>query len=272
MPANARSLLVTDGYRRRRAVLRDQAVTVATNNWRRIDPRNLDRSHAAWVTRTAPLLADLQRIGARLSAAYLTAYLSSEMGRRTSAARVDLAARVGRARDGRAIDETLVPTLYTVKGAIGEGLEMAAALSQGLSRAVGVVGEEAVAPARGALSDGMVADDRIVGWRRVTSGGCGACLALADGAIHADDDFIEVHDNCSCDSEPVVADVDDSAARPTGHEMFTALGKDDQDALLGEEKAQLIRTGEVALHDLVQREPMAVIPDGITERPLQDLH
>lgn len=97
-------------------------------------------------------------------------------------------------------------------------------------------------------------------------------MALADGAILADDSSIEVHDNCQCSAEPVIRDVPDDIHRPTGSAMFDELSDEQQDQLLGPDKAHLVRNGDVPFHALVARSPMNAIPDQITEAPLEALH
>lgn len=269
MPASARSILVTDEYRKRLRVLRQHATAAARAAWV-LDPADLDRTHAAWLARTAPLLTELQRSGARLSVGYLAAFMQSETGRRIPPL-VVAGDHAGRARDGRPLTEALAPSLYTVKAAIGDGRPPDQAIKLGLDRALSVVGEESIAPARATVADGIHQEPGIIGWRRVTGGGCGACLAAATGAIQADDETLEVHPSCSCSKEPVLGDVPDTVRRDSGHDIFRALSSSEQDALLGHEKATLVRDGHVPFDRLIQRERFAVLPDGLTERPLQDL-
>jgi hypothetical protein len=269
MPAHERSLQITDRYRERLSALRAQAVTLTKDGWRTLDPAELDRAHAAWVQRTAVLLTELQRGGIRLSLAYLTAYLRSETGRITTPPLPTVQAGV--ARSGVSLEEALVPSLFTVKKAIGEGQAISAALALGLDRASRLATDETAAAARDTLAEGIREDGRIIGWRRVSGGGCGACDAAATGAIQADDETLEVHPFCSCSKEPVVAGVPDAVQRPTGEEMFHAKTEAQQDAMLGKDKADLIRSGDIDFHDLIQHDPMVAVPDGITEAPLQAL-
>jgi hypothetical protein len=270
MPANARSLRITDTYRDRLRILRARAVVIARAEWAKLDPQDLDGSHARWVATVAATLTELQRGGTRLSAAYLSAYLTSELGRRVSPSQ-DATAAAGVARDGRPLVEALTPSLFTVKQAIGDGRPVAEALAVGGARAFRTVGEEAIAPGREGLANGIEADGRIVGWRRVTGGGCGACLAAATGAIQADDEVLEVHPACQCSKEPVVAGVPDHVERPTGHQIFEGMSSTEQDQLLGPDKATLIRSGAVPFHDLIEKQEQAVLPTVITERPLESL-
>jgi hypothetical protein len=177
MPANGQSLRITDTYRQRLRILRARAIVIARAEWAKLDPADLDGSHDRWVATVAATLTELQRGGARLSAAYLSAFLSSELGRR-------------------------VP---------------------------------------------------------------------ATGAIQADDEVLEVHPSCSCSKEPVVADAPDRVMRPTGTEVFERLSAQEQDSLLGPDKAELVRSGDIPLHSLIEKQEQAVLPTVITEAPLEAL-
>jgi hypothetical protein len=265
MPRSALSLLLTDEYRRRFHSLRARAVLVAAEAWN-LEPDDLDGSHARWVAVAAPALTTLQAAGAQLSAGYLAAFVAAETLTGPAARAPTAAAGVDRL--GRALADALTPSLYTVKAALKDGEAFDAASRHGLNRARRVAGEEAVAPARAELADGMSAHDEIVGWRRVTSGGCGACLAASDG-VFRDSEPLPVHDGCHCTSEPVVRGVPDVARRPTGRDLFDHLGRARQDEVLGPEKAALVRDGQVPLSALVQHETFTWLPDGITEAPLE---
>jgi hypothetical protein len=74
--------------------------------------------------------------------------------------------------------------------------------------------------ARAALGDGIRTDERIVGWHRVTAGGCGACLAAAT-RTYATHEPLRVHDGCRCGAEPVVA-TSRPRPRPTATRSSTA--------------------------------------------------
>jgi hypothetical protein len=127
-----------------------------------------------------------------------------------------------------------------------------------------------MAAARGALLEGIRTDERIVGWRRVTSGGCGACLAAAT-RTYADHEPLRVHDDCRCGAEPIIRDIPDRAPRPDGHQIFDAMNVAQQNAALGHTTAQLVRAGDVPLSDLIEVNHMAAIPDVITQAPIQAL-
>jgi hypothetical protein len=271
MARTERSLQITDAYQAHLVTLAQHARAAATTDWGRIvDVEDLDRTHPAWARSVAATLAVLQAAGTRLTAAYLAAFLTSELGRPVAPAQLDESRYVGASRTGKPLADALVPTVITVKQAIAAGQDRSQAGQQGLHQAVRLAGAETLATPRAALTDLMASDDRITGWRRVTSGGCGACIAAAAHPYSAHEPM-KVHDGCKCTSEPVVRDIPDHAPRPNGHEIFDAMTTPEQDTLLGAEKAQLIRSGQVPLTALIATSPMAALPDAITEAPLEAL-
>jgi hypothetical protein len=270
MPAHRDSLRITDTYRKRLVALRDHAAGVARDAWAQLDPEALDATHAEWVAATATTTEAIQHAGLQLTAGYLAAFLTSEMRRPTTPPPINPARYAGRARDGRPLTDTLAATLIAVKTALTDGTPVTDALAAGATRATRLVSSEAIAAPRAALADEIHADPRISGWRRVTAGGCGACLAAAS-ETHGDDEPLPVHDGCRCTAEPVVAGTPDHFPRPTGRQLLDHMTVDEQDALLGAEKAQLLRSGAIDLSDLISRSPMVAIDDQITETPLKDL-
>lgn len=270
MPANDRALQVTDAYRARLGLLRSRGHAVALQNWGLVNGADLAATHGAWVQRTVPALTELQRAGARLSAAYLAGYLTVSLGQTVAPEGTSAAAEgIGQSRTGKALAEALITGVYTIKKAIGDGTPVDEAIRLERDRAIRNAGEDILFPARLTLDSGITASEHIVGWRRVTGGGCGACLAAATGAIQHESTVLPVHDNCQCSKEPVLAN--DTVRRPTGHQMFEALTTAAQDQLLGPDKAHLVREGAVSLHALLGHSPMEAIPDQITERPLKAL-
>lgn len=271
MARTEQSLRITDAYRARLLELQRRASAATTDGWTHVDIANLDATHSAWLQRATAMLAVLQTAGVRLTAAYFTAFLSSELQRAAAPAPLDAAHYVGLSRTGKPLAEALGPTtLFTIKQAIRDGRPPEDASRAGLHQAVRLTVSEAPAPARTALADTILTDPHVVGWRRVTSGGCGACLAAAT-VSYGDHEPFQIHDNCQCSAEPIISDVPDHAPRPDGHDIFNGWSVAEQNARLGHEKAQLVRSGRVSLHDLLAVSPMAAMPDQITEAPLEAL-
>jgi hypothetical protein len=271
VPARERSLAITDAYRARRLELVAAARAATARDWRElVDVGDLDATHPAWVDRAATTLTAVQSGLVRLTSAYLIAFLRSELGRPVDARHLDERALVGVTRSGKPMTETLAATVIGVKQAIGEGVEPAEAAARGSRASSRLVAAEASYAAQGALSGEIQGDDRIVGWERVTSGGCGACLAAATRTYGAEEPFA-VHDGCQCSAEPVIAGTRQRAPRASGYEIFAGMTPAAQDALLGTTKAELVRSGTVVLTDLLDVSPMAAIDDQITETPLKAL-
>jgi len=269
MAAHPQSLAITDTYRRHLVSLAAIATRAARTQWEIIDPANLDRGHAEWVARTAPALAALQAAGVRLTAAYITAFLRSELRHPVAPPTLDEARYVALSRTGKPLAAALTGTLITAKVAIADGTDPRTALDHAASQARRVAGTETTAAARAALGDTIATDPRIVGWQRATGGGCGACLAAAT-RTYGPDEPLQVHDNCRCTAEPIVADVPDTTPRPDGFALFDRMSAEQQDRALGP-AADLVRSGRVALTDLLAVSPMAAIADQITQAPLEAL-
>lgn len=268
MPANPRSLRVTDAYRERLRRLQVQAQRVAAS-WR-VSPDAIDETGAAWLALAVPALEVLQRAGASLASGYAAAYVASELNRPAEQPPVDDSG-VGESEDGQPLAKAIAAAFVTVGLALRDGKEADVALREGQNRATRIMVTASAAAPRRALHSVIETDDRLLGWRRVTFGGCGACLADASGKVNPPDEPLHIHPWCRCVAEPVVADVPERAQRPTGIEIFDAMPEDEQDALLGHEKASLIRSGAVAFERLIQPQPMVITTDGITEAPLSAL-
>lgn len=275
MPATRAAIALTNGYRRRLLDLRQRAVAAASQAWR-LDFANLDRSYAAWLAATTSTTTIAQTVGAQLSDAYLAAYLGAELGAPVDPVGIDPHALSGQAADGRSLAVALLPALFTVKLAIGQGRPLAAASSLGLSRARRLVGDALLATPRRALDQASERQaERLLSWRRVTAANaCGACLGSAAGE-HPLEEPLHLHGNCRCTKEFRVRDVEEKWLRPTGEQIFQALSAEDQNNLFrgrgGERKAELIRSGQIALANLVAKAEMATATDGIQEAPLSAL-
>lgn len=271
MPANANSLRISNTYQQHLSTLRGHAVAAAKQGWGQLDPDELDRSHAAWAAQTAATVTAVQSAGVQLSAAYAAAYASSELGTPPPSAPAPTAP-VGTAPDGRPLEQALLPSLFTVKGELGDGKALQVALAIGLARALRTTSDAAIAPARQQLAGTIEQEPQALGWRRVARpGACGACLAAMTGKVMKPRERLKIHPFCDCFEEPVFDGVPDTHARPTGRAIFERLTPSEQDQRLGEAKAKLIRSGAVPFHALIQHNPMEVVPDLITEAPLHAL-
>lgn len=263
MPRTERSLRITDLYRNRLELVHQHTVARTAASF---GPAALDGD--AWVETAAARVGQAQTQAVRATAGYLAAFLTAETGRRQTIA-VDTRIYVGRSRDGRALTDSLRSPIIGTRAALTDGRPLSQALQVGVNRIVLNVGLDIDQAARHTLSDAIQTDERFDGWSRALAGTCGACAAKAAGVEHGL--RFQVHPGCKCVQEPVVAGVPNLFPRPTGPEFFAGLTLGEQDEMLGPEKADLVRTGAVALGALVATSAMATEPDFITERPLEDV-
>jgi hypothetical protein len=264
MPANERSLTLTDTYRDRLEQLSDRIGAYTAQRWQQtVTLDDLDASHALWLATTVAALTQAQRFGVRLTAGYLAAFLASELGGTPQPLAAD-DSPVGLAEDGQPVDVPLSKTLIGVLAALKDGKPPEVALAEQSHRAVRLAASATIAAPRLALAGQIASHPEIVGWRRVTHGGCGACLASAAHG-YAKHERMPVHPHCHCTQEPVIADAPDRVKRPTGPEIFAAMSREKQDQTLGPDAAQAVREGRVAWPDLIAVSPMVVGPDLITQ-------
>lgn len=271
MPASERSLQVTDAYRGRLALLADRVAGLTLQRWQQnVTLTSLDKSHAVWLAGTVAALAQAQRAGVNLTAAYLAAFISSEVGRRVDPPNVDATRFAGFAEDGQPLAVPLSKTLIGVKAALKDGKAPTDALAEQAHRAVRLVSSAVTSAPRAALADQIATHPMIEGWRRVTRGGCGACLAAAAHGYQRHEPM-QVHSHCHCTAEPVLRDVPDRAPRATGPQIFAGMSPAEQDKALGPGAAQAVREGRVAWPDLIATSPMVVGSDMLTQAPLAAL-
>jgi hypothetical protein len=276
MPANPRSLAITDAYRARLVALRTQTATVAKQAWPIVSLDNLDATVRQWAAVTGLTVARGQLAAATLTNLYLAAYVASETGKPVEPSGADLAQYEGKTEDGRPVTELLTGAAIAVKVSLGYGNSGNAALAAGLARGMRGATGQVLAAGRTAMDDMTQADQQIIGWRRVAAANaCGVCLGAATGAIQQDAEVLLCHDSCRCTKEPVVRGVRDTVQRPTGTEVFDGLSPADQDALFagtgGAVKADLIRSGQIGLSDLARTVPQTSRPDQLVEAPLSAL-
>lgn len=271
MPASEASIRITDRYRARLIAIHGRAGVLTRQAWAVVDPEDLDGSYPVFARNTTAALEVLQATGVALTSAYLAAFTASELGRRPGVPPLLDESAVGMAQHGAPMVEAIMSPLIGIKDAIVRGKPRDAAVTNGLSRAARLVQSAALHAPRAAMAAEIRSSPTLVGWRRVTSGGCGACLAAASNSVESPRRPLRVHSHCRCTAEPVVHGAKDTVTRPTGFEMFSGLPRQRQDQLLGPDKAELVRSGRVPFERLISTDPMAVGPDQLTEAPLQAL-
>lgn len=269
MPANQRSFAVTDAYRDRLGAIRERTERLASGLWPTIE--TLDETD--WVDRMAPALAQAQVEAVRVSAAYLQAFVSSEIGRPVRGSELDSREYAGVSRDGRPMVEALQSPLIGTLKLLKEGRDPDEAIEMGRTRALRMVEQSLMHAARASLSAAMQANELVEGWQRGVKGTCGACAG--DIAIEVSVNLpgvpLLVHPNCQCVTVPVVTGVRNLYPLPTGEEIFDRMTRQEQDEGLGPVAAGAIRSGEVGLADLVAESPLETQENFLTQRPVSAL-
>lgn len=276
MPANQRSVVITDAYRRQLLTVRERTAGMLADRWRMIDWGDLDGSFRRWLPQAAAVLQSGQAVAAGLAAPYLSAFMSSELDETTTTPAVDAPSIAGTTRDGRPIIASLAGAMVATKMAILHRRPQPEALRAGLQQVVRSGRYEVADAGRRALGEAMATEERVVGWRRVAHlRACGACLADASGRVHPPESALRIHSACSCSQEPVVRDVAERVRRPTGRETFDAMSIEEQDRLFagrgGAAKAELVRSGAVSFEALITTETSHASGLFITETPLRQL-
>jgi hypothetical protein len=265
LPTSRLSHRITDAYRNRLVALSGALERDVERSWPTI--RTLDGAKDAWPEIAARSVARSQSHAVRLTAGYLTAYISSELGRRVPTVRVD-SRTYTTSRDGRPLKDALASPIIGTLGALKDkGPEDA--LAYGLNRAKRMAVVDFDHSHRAALRDLMDSDDRISGWQRSVRGTCGACLGdiAVEVSIRLPSIPLNVHPYCKCVTQPVVADVPDRFPVETGVQRFVAMTPDEQDEQFGEEKAQRLREEPALLSSLVAESHIETAEDFITEAP-----
>lgn len=271
MPAAAKSLRITDLYRARLQLIVQRVEQQTRRRWPEIE--TFDQTSESWLAATAAAVAGAQREAVRATSGYLAAFLTSELDRRTQPPPLHSSAYAGISRDGRPLSETLESPLIGVKVDLKGGADPSEALRNGLNRALRMVELDTMQASRKALNEGMEADERIEGWQRAVRGTCGACAGdiAVEVRVQLPSLPLRIHPNCMCVTQPVITGVPNLFPLPTGQQLFERMSKGDQDKQFGPEKAGALRTGKVALGDLVEESPQATDTNFITERPLEAL-
>lgn len=199
MPVRAKSLAITDAYRNRMTAARSQAQIEAERLWP--DIRGVTGSK--WPELMVKLVTTRQREVVEATAAYLTAFLSSELGRPATPIEIDADRYAGLTRSGRPLAERYDAPIITILTELKAGRHYSEALNLGLVRGKRMVGIDIDHARRQALLDAIAEHPAFRGWKRAVAGTCGACAAAASETTSGELHF-EVHPSCNCVSEPEV--------------------------------------------------------------------
>jgi SPP1 gp7 family putative phage head morphogenesis protein len=114
-------------------------------------------------------------------------------------------------------------------------------------------------------------DDVVEGWvwwSSLDSDTCMAC-AVEHGTIHSNDESMDSHYNCRCNSIPVVKGYNDEVK--TGTDWFSGLSEKEQRDMMGNSAFDAWKDGKFDLADMATRRHDDVYGEMLARTPLQDL-
>lgn len=205
MASNRRSEAYTAAYQQQ---LRRLAATLAAALgivWQRL-PDPSPQATEEWLRAVVPLVLASQTQAVVLSDAYVASYVTAETGRRVGPVGIDPAPIIGvRARGGTPLERVYARPVGLLVAGMAAGKTLDEALRQERWRLDRDAQTDVSLAARSARRELGMAEDEIVGYRRVVSGGCALCASFAD-SFHRADDFMPIHPGCNCGGEPVLRD------------------------------------------------------------------
>jgi hypothetical protein len=201
LPARAESLQVTERYRSGMIRLRKQGQREAGRLWGQVKADDLDGTFP--LGQLELTVTTLQREAARLSSAYLSTFIASELGEPESPPAVSV---WDKTFGGNPLREGLRSAVIKAKQRIDEGMDSLEATKASRATLISDVGLFIDTAARESLRQGMEMDERIEGYQRAVKGTCGACAGdvAVETSVELPSIPLKIHPNCQCVTEPVV--------------------------------------------------------------------
>jgi hypothetical protein len=237
---------VTDRYRAALAGTRTGVLSGLSQWWGQLDPHELDRAFAASSPAAVQLVAAGQARSAGLGPRYLEAFLGASGATDTERQPLAAAAFAGRSVDGRPLTDALYSGVVEVKRRVALGQDLTEARAAGFARITRAVSTELGDTARESLTGSMVLDPHVEGYRRaVRLPACGRCLQLAGKVYRVEAAFLR-HPRCDCVNEPHLGGKLDEP-----EDLFARMSPAEQDAAVGKADAELVRSGERTVSQVV---------------------
>lgn len=227
---------------RERVRLVDALAAVARELWRQVDPANIAVSWFALVPQLYIATSASQLAAANAADAYLDASLTAQGASAESTARVNPAALVGVASDGRDLQTLLYQPAITSLRALRLGAPVPRALASGYA-ALDMLARTQVADAgRTADQLALTAHRDVSGYVRMVVGKtCGRCVILAGRQYRWNAGFRR-HPRCDCIHVPAREDVAGDI-RTDPNAWFKSLSRAEQDKQFTKAGARAIRDG-----------------------------
>lgn len=240
-----------------------------------LDTEDIAAAIEEFAPTAARMIAGGQVEAQQAAAAFVSEFLASE-GEETGTRRIasDIA---GTNAEGRPLTSLVGGSLATgVFTMLRSGHAPDEALGHAAFAVARLAGAEITSAADREVAHQGETTSSVTGWIRVVTGreNCAGCLADASTDVHSFDEPMLRHPGCDCTRSVRLSDDPGTVERPTGEELFAAMTPEQQAAQFrtaGEEKAQLVRSGEVSLADLLKVERHAGWADAVVERPLAEV-
>jgi hypothetical protein len=181
--------------------LRKQGQREAGRLWGQVKADDLDGTFP--LGQLELTVSTLQREAARLSSAYLSTFIASELG---EPERPPALSVWDKTFGGNPLREGLRSAIIASKVRINDSEDPQDAINKSREILVSDVGLFIDTAARESLRQGMEMDDRIVGYQRALKGTCGACAGnvAVETSVELPSIPLRIHPNCQCVTEPVV--------------------------------------------------------------------
>lgn len=266
MPADPRSLKLSELYHSRVATLAERSAANLSSLFAPTPDDDLQSVFASFIPVAGGVVTSAQGAAATLSGAYFRTLAGFETKEALEAA-PPAPDNAGFTSDGRPITEVMSSTAPRVFKGLAAGWKFDQAVRVARASFQRAAKTEVMDAAGIELHHQLESSEAVRGWQWASRGTCGACLALDDGSVHSRSERMQRHPNCTCAPLPVF-DVEQPVKRETGRERFETMSFDEQNRLLGTEKAELLRIGLIAWDDLISEDHHRLWSDSLVEASL----
>lgn len=193
---------LTERYQQQLAALRAAVARAVAAAWDGLTDYRDDKV-GQFVAQVVPVVEGGQARSVALTDAYLALRTARDPWGLTLAG-LDL-------RAGTPLTEVYRRPFVSTWTALSRGAAIVDAVSAGRSRASSSAEMDVALATRASAAEAMRRDGRVVGYRRVPSGGaCDLCL-LASQQQYSVEDLMPLHNRCGCTVEPIIGDSDPGA-------------------------------------------------------------
>lgn len=275
MPRTAAALQAERAYAAALADIRRRISAEVARLTVELDIDDIAAAIAAFAPLAARLIASGQVEAQQAAAGFVADYLEAEGVRaRQRSIATDVA---GSNEEGEPLTRLVGGSLASgILGMLRRGHLTSEALRFAAHAVSRLASAEVAAAADREIEHQATDSRRVEGWLWVLTGGenCAACLSRADGRLRSMDEPFPRHPHCDCIRSIRLSGDPQTLEHPTGEELFAAMTPEQQARQFrtaGEEKAELVRSGQLKLADLVAVERHANWRAIVTERSLAEV-